>query len=76
MIGTPLVYVLLGEALGGGMIWGFGQVGSELLYGVSARNPVLLGSVAILLFVVSAAAALWPAWSAAGDDPAASLRAS
>jgi len=28
------------------------------------------------LFVVSAAAALWPAWSAAGDDPAASLRAS
>jgi len=76
MIASPLVFVLAGEALGGGLVWMFGQVGSELLYGVSARNPVLLGAVAIFLFAISAAAALWPAWSAAGNDPASALRAS
>jgi putative ABC transport system permease protein len=76
MIGSPLVFVVMGEAIGGGIVWAFGRVGSELLYGVSARNPLLLGGVAIFIFVVSASAALWPAWSAAGDDPAAALRAS
>jgi len=76
MIASPLAFVVVGEAIGSGLVWVFGQVGSELLYGVSARNPVLLGAVAGFLFAVSAAAALWPAWSAAGRDPAASLRAS
>jgi predicted permease len=76
MVASPLVFVVMGEAIGGGMVWAFGRMGSELLYGVSERNPLLLGGVAIFLFVVSASAALWPAWSAAGDDPAASLRAS
>ena len=76
MIASPLVFVAMGEALGGGFVWVFGRVGPELLYGVSARSPVLLGSVAIFLFVVSASAALWPAWSAAGRDAAASLRGS
>jgi predicted permease len=76
MVMGPLVFVLAGEALGGGLVWVFGHVGSELLYGVSARDPVVLASVAIFLFGVSTAAALGPAWSAAGVDPAASLRAS
>jgi ABC-type antimicrobial peptide transport system permease subunit len=76
MVVSPLIFVLAGEALGGGMIWAFGQLGSGLLYGVSARDPLLLGAVAVFLFAVSAGAALWPAWSAAGNDPASSLRAS
>ena len=76
MIASPLVFVLIGEALGAGLIWAFGRVGAELLYGVSARNPLVLAAVAIFLFAVSAAAAMWPAWSASGRDPAASLRAS
>jgi putative ABC transport system permease protein len=76
MIASPLVFVVMGELAGGGLVWAFGRVGSELLYGVSARDPLVLGGVAISLFVVSAVAALWPAWSAAGNDPAAALRAS
>jgi predicted permease len=76
MIASPLAFVVMGEVVGGGLVWAFGRVGSELLYGVSARNPVALASVVIFLFVVSAAAALWPAWAAAGNDPAAALRGS
>jgi putative ABC transport system permease protein len=72
----PLVFVLLGEALGALLVAAFGKVASELLYGVSWRDPLLLASVAAFLFVVSLGAALWPAWSASGDDPKASLRVS
>ena len=49
MIASPLGFVLAGEVLGGGLVWAFGRVGSELLYGVSARSPLLLGAVAIFL---------------------------
>ncbi|HJS74896.1 MAG TPA: hypothetical protein VJ921_11460 [Vicinamibacteria bacterium] len=41
-----------------------GGIASELLYGISARDPVVLGSVATFVFVVSWWAAFWPAWSA------------
>jgi hypothetical protein len=52
----------------------FGKLSSELLYGVSASDPLVLSSVAAFLFVVSLLAALWPAWSAADGDQNASLR--
>jgi putative ABC transport system permease protein len=68
-----LVFVLAGEAVGLCCIAGLGRLGSELLYGVSARDPVILGSTLAFLFVVSVGAALCPAWAAAGRDPNAAL---
>jgi putative ABC transport system permease protein len=76
MVSSTLVFVLVGEALGGLAAFALGKLAAELLYGVSARDPLVLGSVAAFLFLVSLGAALWPAWSAAGCDPKASLRVS
>jgi predicted permease len=76
MVSGPLMFVLLGEMLGALLVFALGKLGSELLYGVSARDPVILGFVAAFLFIVSLGAALWPAWSAAGGDPKVSLRVS
>ena len=39
------------------MVCAFGKLGAELLYGVSARDPLVLGTVAGFLFVVSLLAA-------------------
>lgn len=45
------------------------------LYGVSARDPVTLGAVAVLLAIVAMAAVAGPARRAAGVDPLEALRA-
>jgi putative ABC transport system permease protein len=76
MVSSTLVFVLAGEAVGALMVWAFGKLGSQLLYGVSARDPLLLSLVGGFLFVVSLGAALWPAWSRASCDPKATLRVS
>jgi hypothetical protein len=73
-----LVFVLAGEAVGLCCLGGFGrsglgELGSELLYGVSPYAPMILGSVFIFLFTVSVAAAFFPAWLAAARDPNAEL---
>src|ERR1700730_6040095 len=69
-----LIFVLAGEAVGLCCIAGLGRLGSELLYGVSPRDPVILGSVVTFLFVVSLGAAVGPAWVSAGRDPNAALQ--
>jgi predicted permease len=74
IVRRALVFVLAGEAIGICCILAVGNRGSELLYGVSPRDPVLLGIVVGSLFVVSLLAALVPAWIAAGRNPNASLR--
>jgi len=74
MVSGTLLFVLAGEMLGALLVCAFGKLSSELLYGVSARDPFVLSSVAAFLFVVSLLAALWPAWSAADGDQNASLR--
>jgi hypothetical protein len=74
MVSGTLLFVLAGETLGALLVCVFGKLSSELLYGVSARDPLVLSSVAAFLFVVSLLAALWPAWSAADGDQNASLR--
>jgi putative ABC transport system permease protein len=76
MVSSTLLFVLAGEAVGALVVWAFGKLGSQLLYGVSARDPLLLSLVGGFLFVVSLGAALWPAWSAASCDPKATLRVS
>ena len=74
MVSGTLLFVLAGETLGALLVCVFGKLSSELLYGVSARDPLVLSSVTAFLFVVSLLAALWPAWSAADGDQNASLR--
>jgi putative ABC transport system permease protein len=76
MVSSTLRFALAGEALGALLAFALGQLGAELLYGVSARDPVLLSSVVAFVFLVSLLAALWPAWLAAGCDPKAALRVS
>jgi putative ABC transport system permease protein len=74
MISRTLALVLIGELLGACMVCALGRFGSELLYGISERDPLVLGSVAAFLFLISLWSALWPAWSATGMDPKVSLR--
>jgi putative ABC transport system permease protein len=74
MISRTLALVLIGELFGACVVCALGRLGSELLYGISERDPLILGSVSVFLFLVSLWSALWPAWSAAGGDPTASLR--
>jgi hypothetical protein len=76
MISRTLVLVLIGELLGACIVCALGRLGSELLYGISERDPLVLGSVSAFLFLISLWSALWPAWSAVGGDLKASLRAS
>jgi putative ABC transport system permease protein len=66
MVSGTLGFVFAGEALGALAIFAFGNRASELFYGVSPRDPWILSSVAAFLFMVSLAAAVWPAWAAAG----------
>lgn len=74
MVSRTLMLVLIGELLGALIVSTLSRVGSELFYGVSAGDPLVLGSVATFLFTASLGAALWPAWSAASRDPKVSLR--
>jgi predicted permease len=69
-----LGFVLAGEAVGLGCSAGFSRLASNLLYGVSPRDPWTLGSVLAFLFAVSLGAAIGPAWLAAGRDPNAALK--
>ena len=65
-----------GLALGTSAVAAFGTLGSDVLHGTSARDPIVLISVASFLFLVSLGAAFWPAWHATRDHGATSLRAS
>jgi putative ABC transport system permease protein len=76
MISGTLMLVLIGELLGALSVSALSRVGSELFYGVSSTEPIVLGSVGAFLFTVSLGAALWPAWSAASRDPKAFLKTS
>jgi hypothetical protein len=70
-----LLFVISGEVIAVLMMSLFGSIGSDLLYGVSAGDPFLLGSAALLVLFISTLAALEPAWLASGSDAQALLRA-
>jgi len=76
IVSGTLAWVLIGEVLGALVVSALGRLAADLLHGVSARDPLALGSVAGFLFLVSLASAVWPAWWAAGGDPKDSLRTS
>ena len=72
-LGT-LGFVLIGECLvvlAASAVSGYAE---GLLYRVSARDPVILASVAVFLSAVSVAAAVWPAWRATRGDCQSTLR--
>jgi putative ABC transport system permease protein len=75
MVGLALLAAAGGEAVGLACASGLGALATDLLYGVSPRDPAILGAVSAFLFVVSAAAAIVPAWLAAGADWREELRA-
>ena len=54
----------MGLALGTSAVAALGTLGSDVLHGTSARDPLVLGPVAAFLFLVSLGAAFWPAWNA------------
>jgi putative ABC transport system permease protein len=76
IVSGTLGLVLAGEVLGLGGASGAGSLFSDLLYGVSPHDPLILAFMGVCLFAVSLIAAFWPAWIAAGRYSSASLRAS
>jgi len=70
------VMVLVGVLIGGLGAIGTGRVLAFQLYEVSARDPLVLGGVAIILVIVSVAAVIVPARRATAVDPMIALRSS
>ena len=66
--------VAAGIAVGVLAALAMGRLVASLLYGVAPHDPVVLGSVAVALLVVAAAASLTPAWRATRVDPMETLR--
>jgi putative ABC transport system permease protein len=67
IVSAALVFVLAGEAAGIACAAALGSEASDLLYGVSPRDPAILGAVLAFLFAVSLASAFYPAWLASRD---------
>ncbi|HEX4275908.1 MAG TPA: ABC transporter permease, partial [Bryobacteraceae bacterium] len=76
MVTVALGLVAVGEGMGALCAVWAGTAASDLLYGVSPRDPRILASICAGLFIVSAAAGLWPAWVAARQDSSGTLRTS
>ena len=66
---------LIGLAVGLGVALLGGRVMEAVLFGVQPRDPVILGGTALLLAVVTLAAAALPAYRAAKVDPIKALQA-
>lgn len=75
VVGQGLRLVLAGVVLGLGGAWGLTRVMKDLLFQVSAVDPVTFVAVAILFVAVALAASYLPARRATGIDPLAALRA-
>jgi len=66
--------IVLGSVFGVVTVLLGGKFVTPLLYHVSARDPVIIGGVAVTLVVVAVAACLVPAWRAMRVDAAVALR--
>jgi ABC-type antimicrobial peptide transport system permease subunit len=75
VVGEGLRVTLAGIGLGAIGALAGGRFIASLLFGVSARDPVILGVVAAVLIVVATVASLIPAWRAGRADPSVALRA-
>jgi ABC-type antimicrobial peptide transport system permease subunit len=70
-----LVLSGVGAALGVGMSLLVGQAMSSLLFGVSPRDPIVIGLSATLAVVIGLLGSAYPAWKASRVDPVHVLRA-
>ena len=66
--------VFVGCAIGIALAFLTGRLIAGVLYKVSPHDPLLVGTVILLLLVVSVAAMLAPAWRASRVDPVVALR--
>jgi len=73
--GEGLRVILISIAIGTISAVAMGRLVASLLYGVSARDPVVLAGAAVLLTLMGFAAILTPALRAARSDPVGALRA-
>jgi putative ABC transport system permease protein len=74
IIGEGLALSLTGLALGLVGAWWLGRVGSSLLFGVTAGDPLTFATVSLLLAAVATAACYFPARRATKVDPIVALR--
>jgi putative ABC transport system permease protein len=74
VVGQGIRIAVAGVLLGVALTFAVTQLLANLLYGVSARDPIIFGSVAIALSVVAAMASVLPARRAATVDPLVALR--
>ena len=74
ILGEGLMLSLTGLALGLVGAWGLGRVGSSLLFGVTASDPLTFTTVSLLLTAVAVAASYLPARRAMMADPIVALR--
>ncbi|HEY7237000.1 MAG TPA: ADOP family duplicated permease [Gemmatimonadaceae bacterium] len=75
IVGAGIRFAAVGVIAGLGLALAAGRFISPLLFGVSARDPVILGAVGSLLLVVAVAASAIPALRATRVDPNVALRA-
>jgi predicted permease len=74
VIGRGIGVVVTGIAIGLLTTLAMGKLVASLLYGVTPRDPMVLGVVALVLLVAAGAACLVPAWRAMRVDPMETLR--
>jgi putative ABC transport system permease protein len=75
VVGQAMAMAAAGVAIGMLLsLWGSRML-SSMLFGVGPRDPLVLASVAVFLFLVALAAALAPAMRAARIDPTIAIRA-
>lgn len=70
--GSAVLVAGLVAGLAGGL--GLGRVLQSQLYGVGAAEPRVLALAALVFAICASMAILWPAWRAAGVDPALALK--
>jgi predicted permease len=68
------VLALIGIVIGLPLVLALGQYVGSQLYGVEARDPLTIGTVALVLLMVAGLAGLFPAWRATRISPASVLR--
>jgi putative ABC transport system permease protein len=74
IVGQGFQLVLIGAGLGLGLAFGLTQIVKNLLFGISAADPIAFGTIVMLLTGVALLACYFPARRATKVDPLVALR--